>query len=32
MATLGMQGPYDLMTTTVDHKITRTSAGNYALG
>lgn len=32
MATLNMYGPYILNTQTVDSKVTRKSAGNYALG
>jgi hypothetical protein len=32
MASLGMNGPYKLDTTTIDQVVTRTSAGNYALG
>ena len=32
MATLNMNGPYELTTEKVDEFITRTSAGNYALG
>ena len=32
MASLGMDGPYDLDNETIDSKVTRTSAGNYALG
>lgn len=32
MATLDMNGPYDLTTEKIDEKITKTSAGNYALG
>lgn len=32
MATLNMNGPYDLTRAKVDAVVTRTSAGNYALG
>lgn len=32
MASLNMQGPYDLTTSKVDEVVTRTSPGNYALG
>lgn len=32
MASLGMYGPYKLDSETMDEKVTRTSAGNYALG
>ena len=32
MASLGMNGPYDLTTAEVDRVVTKTSAGNYALG
>ena len=32
MASLGMNGPYDLTTSEIDRVITKTSAGNYALG
>lgn len=32
MATLDMQGPYALTSTGIDSAVTRTSAGNYALG
>ena len=32
MATLNMNGPYELTTEKIDEVITRTSAGNYALG
>ena len=32
MASLGMQGPYDLTNDEIDNQVTKTSAGNYALG
>ena len=32
MATLGMEGPYVLTSSEIDRVVTRTSAGNYALG
>lgn len=32
MASLGMDGPYKLVTETIEAKVTRTSPGNYALG
>lgn len=32
MASLGLEGPYTLDTATIDNTVTRTSAGNYALG
>ena len=32
MATLNMNGPYDLTTAKVTAVVTKTSAGNYALG
>ena len=32
MPTLGMQGPFDLTTGDINAQITRTAAGNYALG
>ncbi|WP_198390307.1 hypothetical protein [Burkholderia ubonensis] len=32
MASLEMQGPYDLSKEEIDKQITKTSAGNYALG
>lgn len=32
MVSLEMQGPYSLSTAEIDKKITKTSAGNYALG
>lgn len=32
MASLGMNGPYDLATAEVDMVVTKTSPGNYALG
>ena len=32
MATLNMNGPYELTTKKIDEVITKTSAGNYALG
>jgi hypothetical protein len=32
MASLDMQGPYDLTAKKIDEVITRTSPGNYALG
>ncbi|MBA3045855.1 MAG: hypothetical protein FP824_06540 [Euryarchaeota archaeon] len=32
MASLGMEGPYELTSEKIDAIITRTSAGNYALG
>lgn len=32
MASLNMNGPYDLTEAVVDKEVTRTSPGNYALG
>lgn len=32
MASLNMNGPYDLTSQEIDKVITKTSAGNYALG
>lgn len=32
MASLGMEGPFDLTNESIDRNITKTSAGNYALG
>jgi len=32
MVTLNMEGSFDLNETTIDAKVTRKSAGNYALG
>ncbi len=32
METLNMEGPYDLDKENIDNEITKTSAGNYALG
>ncbi|HQI29227.1 MAG TPA: hypothetical protein PLT20_14170 [Sedimentisphaerales bacterium] len=32
MASLGMQGPHDLTGDGIDSAVTRTAAGNYALG
>ena len=32
MASLGMDGPYPLNSETIRSKVTKTSAGNYALG
>ncbi len=32
MATLGMNGPYPLTNEKIDEVVTKTSAGNYALG
>ena len=32
MARLNMQGPYDLTSAEIDANVSRTSAGNYALG
>lgn len=32
MASLDMQGPYSLSATELDKQVTKTSAGNYALG
>lgn len=32
MATLNMNGPYELTTAKIDAVVTRTSPGNYALG
>jgi len=32
MASLGMEGPYELDTETIETNVTRTSPGNYALG
>jgi len=32
MASLGMKGPYDLTDGEIDGQVTKTSAGNYALG
>lgn len=32
MATLGMNGPYPLTDKKIDEVVTKTSAGNYALG
>ncbi len=32
MASLGMEGPFDLNSKTIDSEVTRTSPGNYALG
>jgi hypothetical protein len=32
MATLNMQGPYKLDSTTIDKVVSKISAGNYALG
>lgn len=32
MPTLGMEGPYELTSEKVDEVVTKTSAGNYALG
>lgn len=32
MASLNMKGPYELTTEKIDEKVTKTSAGNYALG
>ena len=32
MVSLGMKGPYDLTTKSVNEVVTRKSAGNYALG
>lgn len=32
MVSLGMEGPYNLDTETIEANVTRTSPGNYALG
>jgi len=32
MASLGMQGPYDLTSDNIDKQVTKTSPGNYGLG
>ena len=32
MASLNMEGPFKLDEVTIDDKVTKTSAGNYALG
>ncbi|WP_334159299.1 hypothetical protein [Oryzomicrobium sp.] len=32
MVSLNMQGPFDLTNEEIDNKVTRVSAGNYALG
>lgn len=32
MASLGMNGPYDLTNDQIDKQVTKTSPGNYALG
>ena len=32
MATLNMEGPYTFDLYTINHKVTKKSAGNYALG
>ena len=32
MASLGMEGPYDMTSEQIDANITKTSPGNYALG
>lgn len=32
MASLGMEGPFDLTNNEIDHQVTKTLSGNYALG